>query len=101
MNHNDIKTERAKDASSRRRHRGLASLCVFGSLWFPVSSQAVELSSTNDYSAVDVLFTKHCLDCHAAQDPEGKLVMESFDDLMRGGETGPVIVPAKARIVFS
>ena len=52
--------------------------------------------STNDYSAVEATFTKHCLDCHAAQDPEGKLVLESFETLMKGGENGPVIVPGKS-----
>jgi len=45
---------------------------------------------------VDLLFIRHCLDCHATQDPEGKLVMESFDDLMKGGESGPVIVPGRS-----
>lgn len=49
-----------------------------------------------DYAAVDAIFTKHCLDCHAAQDPEGKLVLESFETLMKGGESGPVIVPGKS-----
>ena len=49
-----------------------------------------------DYSAVDALFARHCFDCHAAQDPEGKLVLESFEALMRGGESGKVLVPDKS-----
>ncbi|HMC28293.1 MAG TPA: c-type cytochrome domain-containing protein, partial [Verrucomicrobiae bacterium] len=57
---------------------------------------AAEPLPTNDYSAVDAIFTEHCLECHGSQDPEAKLVMESFDLLMKGGESGAVIVPGKS-----
>src|SRR5437870_1223699 len=57
---------------------------------------AAELSPMNDYSALDAIFTEYCLDCHGAQDPEGKLVVESFETLMKGGESGAVIVPGKS-----
>ena len=50
-----------------------------------------------DYSAVHAIFDKHCLDCHASQDPEHGLVLESFESLMKGGETGPSIVPGKSQ----
>ncbi len=50
---------------------------------------------TNDYSAVDAIFTKHCLECHEAKDPEANLVLESFEALMKGSENGMVIVPGK------
>ena len=49
-----------------------------------------------DYSEVDSIFTKHCFDCHEAKEPEGKLVLESFDTLMKGGESGAVIMPGKS-----
>jgi len=49
-----------------------------------------------DYSSVQNLFTQHCLDCHAAQDPEGNLVLESFETLMKGGESGTAIVAGKS-----
>ena len=52
-------------------------------------------AATNDYAAVGAIFAKHCLDCHAAQDPEGKLVLESFEALMKGGESGPSVLPGK------
>src|SRR5436189_621415 len=57
---------------------------------------AAEPLPPNDYSAVDAIFTEHCLECHGSQDPEAKLVMESFDLLMKGGESGAVIVPGKS-----
>src|SRR5262245_21678121 len=45
-----------------------------------------------DYSAVDSIFTQHCLDCHEAKEPEGKLVLESFDTLIKGGKSGPALI---------
>jgi len=59
-------------------------------------ARAAEAKATNDYAAVEAIITQHCLDCHAAQDPEGKLVLETFAALMKGGESGPVIVPGKS-----
>src|SRR5262245_25124832 len=99
MNHKDTKAQRTKGSRILPRRGMLLSLFVFASLWFLfplLYVQSADSASTNDYSAVDAVMTKHCLDCHAAQDPEGKLVMESFDDLMKGGESGPVVVPGKS-----
>jgi hypothetical protein len=59
-------------------------------------ASAAQAPATNDYSAVDAIFSKYCLDCHAAQDPEAKLVLENFDALMKGSENGPVVVPGKS-----
>jgi WD40 repeat protein len=50
-------------------------------------------ASAQDYKAVNATFSKYCLDCHSAKDPDAKLVLEDFDSLMKGGENGPVIVP--------
>src|SRR5262249_20151021 len=52
--------------------------------------------SATDYFAIDAIFAKHCLDCHGSQDPEGKLVLESFETLLKGGESGSVINPGKS-----
>jgi hypothetical protein len=61
------------------------------------SSRAAEPSGAGgDFSKISALIAEHCLDCHAAQDPEGKLVMETYESLMKGGESGPVIVPGKS-----
>ena len=56
---------------------------------------AAEPASTNEYAAVDAIFSRRCLDCHAAQDPEGDFVLESFDTLMKGGKLGQAVVPGK------
>src|SRR5258708_34797228 len=63
---------------------------------FPGPSGKAAPATPPDYAAVDAIFTKHCLDCHAAQDPEAKLVLENFESLMQGGESGSVIVPSKS-----
>src|SRR5262249_31665868 len=47
--------------------------------------------AADEYSAVEAIFAKHCLDCHAATEPEGKLVLESFEALSKGGENGPAV----------
>ena len=69
----------------------LSLLLVCGAQWAPAAPAA-----TNDYAAVDAIFTEYCLDCHGAQEPEARLVLESFDLLMKGGESGAVIVPGKS-----
>src|SRR6185503_8399813 len=59
-------------------------------------ANSADTKPANDYAAVDAIFFKHCLDCHATQDPEAKLVLESFETLMKGGETGAAIVPGQS-----
>src|SRR6187551_2098301 len=48
-----------------------------------------------DYSAVDALLAKHCLDCHGNQEPDGKLILETYTNLMHGGESGRAVVPGR------
>jgi mono/diheme cytochrome c family protein len=48
------------------------------------------------YAQVHAVFAKHCVSCHNARDEEGELVLESYAQLMKGGETGPAVVPGKA-----
>ena len=57
------------------------------------AAAAAEATPARDFSDVEVIFTKHCLDCHASQDPEGNLVLESFESLMKGGESGAAVSP--------
>jgi DNA-binding beta-propeller fold protein YncE/mono/diheme cytochrome c family protein len=48
------------------------------------------------YKQIQPIFAKHCLSCHDAKEAEGKLVMETYASLMKGGEDGPAIIPGKA-----
>ena len=60
-----------------------------------VTSYAAD-SSDNSFTKVAAIFAKHCLDCHAVDDPEGKFIIENHDLIMKGGERGPAIIPGKA-----
>ncbi len=42
------------------------------------------------------ILTKYCAGCHNADEPEGKLSLESFVDLQKGGEHGASVVPGQA-----
>ena len=41
------------------------------------------------------LFERHCFDCHSAKATEvkGKLKLDTWEDLLKGGSRGPVLVP--------
>jgi WD domain, G-beta repeat/Planctomycete cytochrome C len=56
-----------------------------------------------DYARhVAPVFRKYCVGCHNAKDHEGKLNLQSYAGLMRGGEEGKVLVAknvAKSRII--
>jgi hypothetical protein len=54
------------------------------------------LAAEADYDRVDALFQKHCLDCHNAKDAEGQLILDSYELLMKGGESGAAVLPGKA-----
>jgi WD40 repeat protein len=69
---------------------------LFAVCLLPGLRRASAEATASDYAAIHQIFAKHCLDCHASQDPEAKLVLESFDSLMKGGENGPALVPGKS-----
>src|SRR3569832_2277233 len=71
----------------------LAAVCAFACFMWPGRSFA---ESTPDFGAVHAIFEKHCLDCHESKDPEANLVLDTYDALMKGGESGPAIVSGKS-----
>lgn len=62
----------------------------------PIQRGQAQNKTNVAFAEVQTILGEHCLDCHAAQDPDGKLVMETFADLMKGGETGPALVAGKS-----
>ena len=48
------------------------------------------------FPAVAKLIEDRCLDCHSADDPDGKLVLERHADILKGGESGAVLVAGKS-----
>ncbi|HVR72003.1 MAG TPA: c-type cytochrome domain-containing protein [Vicinamibacteria bacterium] len=53
--------------------------------------------------AVLPVLEEHCTSCHSAADPQGDLVLETYEDVKRGGEHGPALTPGdseKSRLVM-
>lgn len=42
------------------------------------------------------IFQKNCLACHSASEANGELVLESPQAMLKGGDSGPAIVPGKS-----
>ncbi len=50
-----------------------------------------------DYARdVKPLLAKHCVDCHGAKLPRGKLRLDTAAAALKGGEDGPTVIPGKA-----
>ncbi len=52
--------------------------------------------SAPDFGTIFRLLDERCIECHTADDNEGGLVLETFDGLMKGGETGAALVVGKS-----
>ncbi len=70
-------------------------------LFLPLLGLAIPLhvlrAEEPDYfPAVAKLIEDRCLDCHSADDPDGKLVLEKHADIMKGGESGASVKPGKS-----
>jgi hypothetical protein len=76
-------------------NRIIFAITLVASLCRAASTDAAE-PSNGGFTPVAKIFAEHCLDCHALQDPEGKLILETYDLLMKGGESGPAIIPGKS-----
>ncbi len=60
------------------------------------SADAADAAKPPMYADVHAIFAKHCLSCHDAKEAEGELVLESHALLLKGGDTGPAVVPGKS-----
>ena len=90
-----------------RRRVSLASMTLgVGALWMSwlacgwgSSGEALAESPdpTDVYSSrVQPLFERYCVSCHDSEESKGELNLESYSDLLRGGENGPVFVPGES-----
>jgi mono/diheme cytochrome c family protein len=48
------------------------------------------------YGTVHEIFQKNCVSCHNAKDKKGELILESYESLKKGGESGPAVAAGKA-----
>src|SRR5262245_47616930 len=68
----------------------------FPALFFAASVQAFAADAPPDFSEVYRLFDERCIECHTADDPEANLVLETYEGLLKGGETGAAIEVGKS-----
>ena len=67
-------------------------------LAFLIATRAFASPAPVDFSGkIAPLFEEHCVDCHAADDPEGELSLETFGSLLKGGKNGKAITPGNAQ----
>jgi uncharacterized membrane protein len=59
----------------------------------PVASRSSKLSATFFESRVAPIFSDRCVTCHGPHKKKGKLRVDSFEQVMRGGKDGAVIKP--------
>ncbi len=62
----------------------------------PCLFAAAALPAADFKTDIAPLFAKHCLACHGHDDPDGGLVLERHASLLKGGESGVVVVAGKS-----
>jgi WD40 repeat protein len=63
----------------------------------PIPIEVPKRDKPVDFRADILPFLKtNCIACHHAKDPEGQLVLETVKTILKGGETGPAVVPGKS-----
>jgi len=74
---------------------------LFGAFLMIVSSsRAAEGPSYHEQVAP--ILTKYCAGCHNPDDAAGELLLDTFDGMMKGGESGPAVTPgspASSRLI--
>ncbi|MEQ1850355.1 MAG: c-type cytochrome domain-containing protein, partial [Chthoniobacteraceae bacterium] len=65
-------------------------------LLFILAAAPLLAEEADYFPAVAKLIEDRCMDCHSADDPDGKFVMERYEDIMKGGESGEVVKPGKS-----
>src|SRR5262245_42700645 len=63
----------------------------------PISIEVPKRDKPVDFRADILPFLKtNCIACHHAKDPEGQLVLENVKAILKGGDSGPSVVPGKS-----
>lgn len=69
---------------------------LIAALLLPRVSTAADAASPEFNKDVLPILNKYCNACHNSDDKEGKLVLDSYDSLLKGGKRGGEIVAGKA-----
>ena len=84
-------------ADRRSSARGWIAVLVLG-ISAPGAVSADEISARvpsriSFEKAVAAIFRARCVSCHGEKRASGDLRLDGYDEVMRGGEQGPVVVP--------
>jgi len=60
------------------------------------AAAAIAADAPPDFAQVFRILDERCVECHAEQDGDGGLSLETFEGLMKGGEGGKSVVPGKS-----
>lgn len=71
--------------------RALLICCLMA---WTASVRAAEVDFAHDIAP---LLRKHCGECHTGNQKKGSLSLNTREALLKGGESGPVVVPGKSR----
>src|SRR5947207_13633650 len=71
-------------------------LCITAVVALVAPALAADAAPKPSYSQVRAIFAQHCLSCHDSKEQEGSLILETYQSLLKGGDSGAVIVPGKA-----
>ena len=82
------------------RHRNprsrLLAVVLIGALWGPFPAKPALAADPALAGRIEALLAVRCGECHAGDDPQGGLALDSAAAVARGGESGPVLVPGDA-----
>lgn len=77
----------------------LQTITLLASILIAPSAGAAEQTAAPDFNKdVAPILRKYCAGCHNDQDREGKLSVDSFDALLKGGERGSAITPGNGDV---
>ncbi len=63
-------------------------------LWGPIIGASVAAAGEVDFAHQIVpIFRQHCMNCHTGGEAQGRLSMNTRADLLKGGWSGPAVVP--------
>lgn len=74
-------------------HTNLLAVLVLA----PQIGFAEELPAPDFAKDIAPLLTKYCAGCHNADDRDGKLSLNSFGELEKGGKSGPALIPGNSK----
>lgn len=78
-------------------HHRVSTLTAFCALLSSAGFAHAAVTPADYAVKIAPLWQEHCIDCHAADEPDGDFAMDTFEAIMKGGKGGKAIVPGNAQ----